>query len=480
MLDFKKIIKGITVKNGASTASASTKQLSLTVSDSATINTTTTVVSAQTANRTITLPDADGTLLTAVSLAPDSAVITDSNGALSTTTISTTELQSLNGITGVIETRLDDLETSVADLEADPTTQAYVDSHLGGLVFDQTGASVNDVVTYDGTKFVLEPGSASGANNTLSNLTSPTAINQNLIYATAGTTRVIQTAAAAVSDAFSLVTGTASAGNSGAVILGSGSTSVTSGAVSLFTGTAPNASGDITLQTGNATTFFSGAIRLQTGTGPTRGSVFINALALNMGSSKITALAAPTLTTDATNKTYVDSNLGGFTFDQSGAASTNVITWNGSQYELSEGTPILDTMFVAGVASTASIPAGGAIGPFVNGLYDPNAHWDVSLGNSTYTFTDPGIYQINFLAVATAGTINANSFFTVLIFDGVGTSSYPIAHVSTLNYNTTGSITVPVPSVTTSGQITIRWNNGASSNVTVGYRQLSITRISGI
>lgn len=498
MLDIKKILKGITIKNGASTASASTKQFTLTVSDSAAINTTTTLVSAQTANRTITLPDADGTLLTSLVLAPDSVVITDSNGALSTSDITIDELEALDGVTGVIETRLDDLETSVATLETDPVTKTYVDTHLGGLVFDQTGAVINDVVTYDGTKFVLEPGAASGANTTLSNLVAPTAINEDLLFAHliggGVAVRAIKTAndtnatnqlqlfsgnsTSSFSGDITMQTGTGE--STGLMTLGSGAASTaTSGSVFVKSGTASTFSGNVTIGSGDSA-FSSGNVIIQTGTGSIRGTVTVNATSLSMSNTRIVSLATPVGTTDATNKTYVDSNLGGFTFDQTGAAATNVITWSGSQYELSDGTPILDVTAVSGVASTISIAAGGAIGPFVNGLYDPNGHWDVGLGDSTFSFTDPGIYEINFTALATAATINANSFFVVLIFDGAVSTSYPIAHVNTLNFYTGGTVLVPVPSVTGSGQITIRWNNSASSNVTVGARRVSIKKVSNI
>lgn len=57
---FLGFLKGILIQNQADR----TKQLVLTVSDSATTGTTTTIVAAQTANRTITLPDGNVTLVT--------------------------------------------------------------------------------------------------------------------------------------------------------------------------------------------------------------------------------------------------------------------------------------------------------------------------------------------------------------------------------------------------------------------------------
>lgn len=59
MLNFYKFIKGFLIEN----ASDQTKQLQVEISDSATTDTKTTLTAAQTADRTITLPDASGTLV---------------------------------------------------------------------------------------------------------------------------------------------------------------------------------------------------------------------------------------------------------------------------------------------------------------------------------------------------------------------------------------------------------------------------------
>jgi hypothetical protein len=93
----------------------------------------------------------------------------------------------------------------------------------------------------------------SGANVTLSNLTSPTAINENLIFAT-GATAVLETAdnATGATQALTVTTGNASvSGNSGALSLTTGpSAAGNTGNIVLATGTASGTQGKIQLQDG--------------------------------------------------------------------------------------------------------------------------------------------------------------------------------------------------------------------------------------
>lgn len=247
-LDFKSFFNKIRIKNPAN----STKQLDLSVSDTASTNTTTTIVAAQTANRTVTLPDSSGTILTDSGTAvvtgktidADNNTISNidnneikANAGIDATkiangTVSNTEFQyldgvtspiqtqinaisggtgsaanlgtgegvfaqktgstfefkslvagdnvtitsdaneitinssgdvlSVNGLTGVVSLDSDDIPEGVTNLYFSNTraldaTQPYIDANLGGFVFDQTGASAGEVVTWDGTKYVLEP-----------------------------------------------------------------------------------------------------------------------------------------------------------------------------------------------------------------------------------------------------------------------------------------------------------------------------------
>ncbi|OQW49338.1 MAG: hypothetical protein A4S09_12545, partial [Proteobacteria bacterium SG_bin7] len=58
------------------------------------------------------------------------------------------------------------------------------------------------------------------------------------------------------------------------------------------------------------------------------GGNFTPATDVDFNGKKIIDLAAPTLGTDATNKTYVDTKFGGATFDQTGLANGQSVRWN--------------------------------------------------------------------------------------------------------------------------------------------------------
>lgn len=125
-LDIKKILKGLRILND----SDSTKALELSVSGST--NTKTTVTTSQTANRTITLPDATDTLvgkdttdvLSNKSIDADTNTITNienadikSGAAIDATkiangTVDNTEFQYLNGVTSAVQTQLNAKENS--------------------------------------------------------------------------------------------------------------------------------------------------------------------------------------------------------------------------------------------------------------------------------------------------------------------------------------------------------------------------------
>jgi len=125
-LDIKKILKGLRILND----SDSTKALELSVSGST--NTKTTVTTSQTANRTITLPDATDTLvgkattdvLTNKSIDADTNTITNIENAdiksgaaidaakIHDGTVDNTEFGYLNGVTSAIQTQLNNKENS--------------------------------------------------------------------------------------------------------------------------------------------------------------------------------------------------------------------------------------------------------------------------------------------------------------------------------------------------------------------------------
>ncbi len=141
-------------------------------------------------------------------------------------------------------------------------------------------------------------GGGSGANTTLSNLTSPTSINQNLIFDTANAEYTIKTA-----DDTSISTrhltiqtgalGTGTGTNTGNLNLITGSASEAgdwSGNTTLATGTADSGgSGNLSINTGNCTSNGpSGNLTIQTGTtGGTRGQITIAARLINLSNAPL-------------------------------------------------------------------------------------------------------------------------------------------------------------------------------------------------
>lgn len=117
MFSFTNFLKGLSILND----SDQTKVMSLTVSPSATTGTTLTLVAAQTANRTITLPDQSGTIITngspipvnqLAAMTPNKAVATDGSGFLTTSATSATELGYLTGATSNIQAQLNTAATN--------------------------------------------------------------------------------------------------------------------------------------------------------------------------------------------------------------------------------------------------------------------------------------------------------------------------------------------------------------------------------
>lgn len=166
------------------------------------------------------------------------------------------------------------------------TTQELQDEvarRVGAIAWDTT---LDSLVVDDGTGFQPVGGGGSGANVTLSNLTSPTAMNQDLIFDT-GDTALVKTKDESAQDSqrLQLTTGdvTNPGDNSGRLELRTGSAIDDSGRIEFRTGgsetetglidlrTGPGSvddanTGDIFLRTGAATgTGNSGSLRLSTG-----------------------------------------------------------------------------------------------------------------------------------------------------------------------------------------------------------------------
>lgn len=147
-IDYKKILKGIILKNPTDQS----KQLQVEVSNSATTATKTTVEAAQTANRTITLPDATTTLtgndvaqtLTNKTIDADNNTITNidnneikANAAIDATkladgSVSNTEFQYLDGLSANIQDQIDDAGTDLQN-HINDTTGAHAASAISNI-----------------------------------------------------------------------------------------------------------------------------------------------------------------------------------------------------------------------------------------------------------------------------------------------------------------------------------------------------------
>jgi hypothetical protein len=201
MLNIKKILKGLRILNDADQS----KAVEVTVSNSATTNTKTTVVAAQTANRTVTLPDATTTLV-----GNDNAQsLTNKEVSLSNTTDNKLLLSeaSTHKIVDSLLTHIDnagDAELSVASgsikLTAPVTKEIILEGKavrlpvvaflpaspptgfLGDIVFNST----TDTLWHYTSIGYVDLVSDAGANKYLSNLLSPTSVNQALLPDTNG------------------------------------------------------------------------------------------------------------------------------------------------------------------------------------------------------------------------------------------------------------------------------------------------------
>lgn len=153
------VLKGLLIQNEVDRS----KQVALQVDASATANTTTTIVAAQTANRTITLPDASDALLTASSTATLTNKTIDADGTgnvisnidnanikaaaaidaakIADGSVSNAEFQALDGVTSNIQDQIDDKADDSA------LTAHISDTTTHGTTGDIVGTSDAQVLT---------------------------------------------------------------------------------------------------------------------------------------------------------------------------------------------------------------------------------------------------------------------------------------------------------------------------------------------
>ncbi len=201
MLNIKKILKGLRILNSADQS----KAVEITVADTATTNKKTTVVANQTDNRTVTLPDATTTLV-----GDDAAQsLTNKQVSLSNTTDNKLLLSqaTTHKIVDSLLTHIDnagDAELSVASgsikLTAPSTKEIILEGKavrlpvvaflpaspptgfLGDILFNST----TDTLWHYTSIGYVDLVSDAGANKYLSNLLSPTSVNQDLLPDTNG------------------------------------------------------------------------------------------------------------------------------------------------------------------------------------------------------------------------------------------------------------------------------------------------------
>lgn len=319
MLNIRKFIKGFRILNDAD----HTKSLEVSVSNSATTNTKTILQSSQTDNRTLTLPDSTSTLADINS----PQTFTNKTLVVSANTVTTAASGNLVAT---------ELNAALAELQTDIDTRALnsdLQNHINATV-DAHDASAISVVpagnlSSTDVQAALEElqtnidGFSAGANQNLSNLLAPTAINQNLLPS--GSQTLGSTASpwnflsVQVIDAHQQMRLTDTLGNlqlqvSKSGVAPSGPTldivivsKIAAGSLGVITDDG-SASGDLFLETGNSFAGASGDITLKTGTATTtRGNINIDPefLVRNLNSVEVTTNQVAkniSLTASATNE----------------------------------------------------------------------------------------------------------------------------------------------------------------------------------
>lgn len=211
--------------------------------------------------------------------------------------INSNEVVSVNGLTGAVNLDTDDVPEGTTNKYF---TSAGFDTEFATKTTDDLLEGVVNLYYTDTRVQTI------AANKTLSNLTSPTAINQDLIFAKSISLVKTADATAANSETLSVLTGsTITSGSSGNLALSSGTSVGASGTVQLTSGntTSSIATGAITVRSGNATTgnASSGAVTISTGvsagTSPTGNLTLSTGISPGLAGSGDIALNSGNVTT---------------------------------------------------------------------------------------------------------------------------------------------------------------------------------------
>lgn len=200
----KQILKGLSIFQAGTLTPASVDIL-----PGGAASTKTTIQAAQSANQTLTLPDNTGTILSDAStidfdqmetLSANQVLITDNSGVVTTSTVTSTELSYIDNVTSDVQAQLNthtaNIATNATAISTETSNRIAADAlkadlTLGNILPTATininGQKITNsaapTVGSDLTNktYVDAAVTGGGANLTLSNLTNPTAINQNLL-----------------------------------------------------------------------------------------------------------------------------------------------------------------------------------------------------------------------------------------------------------------------------------------------------------
>jgi hypothetical protein len=291
---------------------------------------------------------------------------------------------------------------------------------------------------------------SAGSNSTLSNLTSPTAINQDLIFNKSIALVKTGDKTGVASEALSVLTGsTTTTGSSGSLTLGSGSSASASGVVSLTSGATTltgSTTGTVTIRSGNAGTgnTSSGAVTITTGT--STGTNVTGSLTLQTGSA--TGLAGSgNVTMNSGNVTTNTSGSSGVVSISSGTSVAGATGTTGI-VSLSSG----NHASASTSAGTVTVATGTQTGTAFSGTGGVTTITTGNITSATATGTTGGT---NILTGNTAGSGGATGAVTVRSGNATSTGN-------------SGAVILQTGSVTSGTRGTINMVDASLATATVG------------